>query len=177
MISVMLSDFINIRTLDRFHQIGRYAQLAGALMIVGPSFAAVTNVLVPSSVPNPFLDKLPEFNPSAIAYRHPLWSAAAIIPIGIVAIVVGTQFLSKRPWAARAMNRLCWFGLALLLIEGALFGVSALSVQTPVLIVFSVAAILLCGFFAHILFRTTRDLKRPDVLGQFRENGTPDAVR
>src|SRR5262245_53128801 len=148
----MLKDFKNLRELDHFHQIGRYAQLVGALLTVGPTLSAIMRSVTDTIGPNPLLDPLPVFSPTGFAFRHPVWVAVASAPLGIAAVVVGTQFLSKRPSAWLAMKRLCLVGACLCLLQAALFVLSASLIHGyPMIVGFAIVSALGCSFFAFIL--------------------------
>jgi len=159
---------LNLRDLDRFRQIGRYAQLVGALLVVAPTLSAIMRTVTGPTGPNTLLDPLVAFNPTGFAYRHPLWVAAGSAPLGIATLVIGTRFLSRQPSARLAMNRLCWLGVWLCLAQAALFGLSIpFMLGFPIIVGFAVVAVLMCGFFALILYRVIGDLTNPEILAEF----------
>lgn len=161
----MLNDFVNLRSLDRFRQIGRGCQLLGAVLILGPTLAAISSAITP--VPPSFLDPLPDYNPSVFALHHPSLVALVSAVIGLLLVAIGTGFLAARPWALVAMRRACWTAACISTAGGVLWALSIHGVSNLKAQVLGVGSSIVAIAFALLFWRVDRELDKPEYAVRF----------
>ena len=167
----MLRDFLNIRQLDPFRKIGRYAQLFGFVMIVSPVASAAMRSIGPGPRRFSMLDGLPHYNPTVVAEQHPVWLAIISAPVGVVVALVGSCFLATLPWARLAMHRLCLMGAAALLLAVPLYLVPLFGSLAPFPRAAMVVGAVLCFLFAGTLYMTARVVESPEIRAKFQQSG------
>ena len=164
----MFNDLLNFRRLDRFRQVGRGFQFVGVASSLGPILAASIRTLGPVPAANPMLDALPPYNPTAFSFRHPLWVAAIGVPLGLVLVVIGTQFLASRPWAWVATKVSCWVYALAMLVHAGLW---ALSLRGPAPSggrTFGLMSIAVSVIFAGFLVWLVGQLNAPEIRVRFK---------
>jgi hypothetical protein len=163
----MVSDFVNLKTLDRPTQIGRLAQALGFAGIVGPIVNAVARAAIAVAEPAPLIGSLPSFSPLVVGFHHHLLILPFNVFLGACLMYIGTGFLANRPWALGAMRKACWAGVGLSLLAAFLFALSILGPVHPVARLISLACVGVAIAWVVILVRVARELAGPTFEAHF----------